>query len=67
MNEENKKPLILELDDAKKEFIKFINNLQSRGIPCYLIEMLMSDTLTQLHGIAKTELEMARKQIEGDN
>lgn len=64
MNAENKKPLILELDDAKKEFVKFINDLQSRGLPCYLIEMVMSDALTQLHNVAKTELEMARKQIQ---
>jgi hypothetical protein len=64
MNEENKKPLILELDDAKKEFVRFINDLQGRGLPCYLIEMVMSDALTQLHNVAKTELEMARKQIQ---
>lgn len=64
MNEENKKPLILELDDAKKEFVKFINDLQGRGLPCYLIEMVMSDALMQIHNVAKTELDMARKQIE---
>jgi hypothetical protein len=64
MNEENKKPLILELDDAKKEFIQFINDLQGRGLPCYLIEMVMSDALVQIHNVAKNELEMARKQMK---
>jgi hypothetical protein len=62
MNETNQKPLILELDDAKKEFVNFVNNLQSRGLPCYLIEMIMTEGLTQLRGIANMELEAARKQ-----
>jgi hypothetical protein len=64
MNEQNKKPLILELDDAKKEFVRFINDLQSRGLPCYLIEMAISEPLMQIRNVAKTELDMARKQIE---
>lgn len=62
MNETNQRPLILELDDAKKEFATFVNGLQQRGLPCYLIEMILSDGLAQIRSIANLELEAAKKQ-----
>lgn len=65
MNENQKtKPLIVEIEDAKAEFIQFINTLQKRGLPCYLIEMALSDVYAQLKSGANTELAMARKQME---
>ena len=63
MNENQKtKPLIVELEDAKAEFVQFINTLQHRGLPCYLIEMAISDVYAQLKKGASAELEAARKQ-----
>lgn len=63
MNENQKtKPLIVELEDAKNEFVQFINALQHRGLPCYLIEMAISDVYAQLKKGASAELEAARKQ-----
>jgi hypothetical protein len=64
MNEERKtKPLILELEDAKKTFVQFINTLQQQGLPCYLIEMALSDVFAQLKNGANAELTMARQQM----
>jgi hypothetical protein len=64
MNENQKtKPLIVELEDAKNEFVQFINTLQHRGLPCYLIEMVISDVYAQLKSGANTELAMARQQM----
>ncbi len=63
MNEENRKPLILELDDIKKDFIKFVTTLQGRGFPCYLIEMAISEPVAQLHSVAQSELETERKKM----
>ena len=64
MNEEKKKPFILELEDAKTEFIQLIQTLQGRGLSCYCIEMALSDVWSQVKSVAKQELEVARKQME---
>jgi hypothetical protein len=60
MNE--KKPLIVELEDAKIEFVQLIQKLQERGLSCYLIEKALGGVWTQVVSGAKLELEMARKQ-----
>ena len=63
MNEnEKKKPLIVELEDAKIEFVKLVQTLQERGLSCYLIERALGDVWAQIVNGAKLELEMARKQ-----
>lgn len=63
MNENKKtKPLIVELEDAKMAFVQFINNLQQQGLPCYLIEMTLSDVYAQLRNRADAELAAARQQ-----
>lgn len=70
MNEERKtKPLIVELADAKVAFAQLLNTLQQNGLSCYLIEMALSDIITQLHNGAMAELATARQQIakEGHN
>lgn len=64
MNEEKQKPLILELEDAKTEFIQFVQTLQDRGLPCYCIEMALSPVWTQIKTVAKQELDAARKQMK---
>lgn len=68
MNEEKQtKSLIVELENAKMNFTQFINSLQQKGIPCYLIDMTLSDVYAQLKNSAKAELAMARKQAEDGN
>lgn len=61
---EIQKPLIIELEDAKTEFLQLIQKLQKRGIPCYLIDMLLWDIYQQVKNVAKTELETARRHME---
>ena len=68
--EENKiqKPLILEMDEAKKEIIQVINNaIQVRKLPCYLLDMILSEIGAQIKEGAEQELAMARQQVEIEN
>ena len=65
--EENKiqKPFILEMDEAKAEIIQVINNaIQVRGLPCYMLDMILSEVGAQVKEGAKQELAMARQQIK---
>lgn len=64
--EQIQKPLIVELDDAKNEFMQFVQTLQNRGLPCYLIELALSPIMAQVHNVAKAELEAAKQQT-GNN
>ena len=64
------KPLIIELEDAKIEFLQLIQKLQQRGIPCYLIDMSLWDIYKQVQVAAQDELKSAReymdKQVKDD-
>lgn len=64
--EENKiqKPLILEIDEAKSEIIQVINNaIQVHKLPCYIVDMILSDVGAQIKEGAKNELAMLKSQI----
>lgn len=65
--EENKiqKPIILEMDEAKAEIIQVINNaIQARKIPCYMLDMILSEISAQIKEGAKNELTMLKQQME---
>jgi hypothetical protein len=65
--EENKKPFILEMDEFKQELIQVINNaIQVRKLPCYTIDMILSEIGTQIKEGAKQELAMAKQQMENE-
>ena len=65
--EEKQKPFILEIDEAKQEIIQTINNaIQVHKLPCYLVDMILSEVGTQVKEGAKQELAMARKQMENE-
>ena len=65
MEEKMNRPFILEVDEAKKEFIQVINNaIQVRKLPFYIISMILTDLHGQIKEGAKSELEMAKAQIE---
>ena len=65
MEEKMNRPFILEVDEAKKEFIQVINNaIQVRKLPCYIIEMILTDLHAQIKDGAKSELEMAKEQMK---
>ena len=58
------KPLIIRLNETKTELISVINNaVQQSGIPCYLLEPILSELLTQVRDGARNELQMAREQM----
>lgn len=65
--EENKKPFILEMDEAKFEIIQVINNaIQVHKLPCYIVDMILSEISTQIKEGAKQELAMAKAQMENE-
>ena len=67
--EENKiqKPFILEMDEAKSEIIQAINNaIQVRKLPCYLLDMILSEISSQIKAGAQNELAIARQQMENE-
>lgn len=61
--EEQKKqrPLILEIEDAKQEIINVVNKAIQRGLPCYIVDMILSDIYAQVKSGAKNELAQARQ------
>lgn len=61
--QKEKRPLILEIDEAKTEIIQVINNaIQVHGLPCYIVDMILSNISALVKEGAKNELEMAKKQ-----
>ena len=59
------RPLGLELDDAMKELNSAVEQISVRHeLPCYLLELLVSDVLSRLQNGKRTELENARKSYE---
>ena len=59
------KPLILEIDEAKTEMVACMNDIiKKHKLPFYIVEMLMSNIYNQIQDAAKSELAMAKKQVE---
>ena len=59
------RPLILELNEAKAELVQSVNNaLRIRGIPCYLMEPILSDVLAQIREGARNELAAAQAEAD---
>ena len=64
MEEKNvQRPLILEIEDTKQEIINVVNKAIQRGLPCYIVDMILSDICIQVKDGAKNELAMARQQV----
>lgn len=59
----NERPMILEIEDFKQQIIAIINEaMQVKKIPCFILEPIMNDFVTQVGMGAKAELERARQQ-----
>lgn len=59
------RPLALEIEDAKTELNAFIEQLSAKhGLPCYLLELLVSDVLAKLQNGKQVELEKAQRSYE---
>lgn len=58
------KPIILEMDEAKRELVQCVNNiLEKHGLNCYLIEPMFAELHTQIKATAQSELAQARAQM----
>ena len=61
------KPIILEMDEAKRELIQCVNDiLQRHGLNCYLIEPMFAELYTQIKASAQNELARAREEIQAN-
>ncbi len=61
----NNKPLILEIDEAKTEIIQAINNaLQVHNLPCYIVDMILTELRVQVKEGSRDELAVAREQVK---
>lgn len=59
------KPLILEMDEAKRELSQCVSDiLQKHGLNCYLIEPAFAELYTQIKATARNELAQARAQMK---
>lgn len=64
MSNQTKKPLIVEIDEAKKELAQCVNEiLNKHGLNCYLIEPYMTELCVQIKATAQKELTQAITQI----
>lgn len=61
----NNKPLCLEIEEAKYELNRAIEDISSRhGLPCYLLTPLVSDLLGRLENGKRREIEEAKATYE---
>ena len=62
-----KKPIIIEIDEAKKELAQCVGDiLQRHGLNCYLIEPAFADLYMQIKASAQNELAQARAKMAAD-
>lgn len=65
------KPFVIEMDETKRDLVSVVDTaIQERKIPCYVLEMLLSDILSQVQEVARREREFAKqsylKQFEAE-
>ena len=59
------KPFVIEMDETKRDLVSVVDAaIQIRKIPCYVLEMLLSDVLSQVHDVAQREREFAKQSLE---
>lgn len=65
------KPFVIEMDETKRDLVSVVDTaIQERKIPCYVLEMLLGDILSQVQEVARREREFANqsylKQFEAE-
>lgn len=61
----NNKPIILVAEEFKTEITQMINKaIQQNGLPCYIIDMILTELRTQIKEGAKYEIETALQQFQ---
>lgn len=62
------KPLCLEIDEATKELNEAIERIsREHGLPCYILEPIVSEVLSRLQNGKRIEIENARRSYEAQN
>lgn len=65
-NNKARRPLCLEIEDARKELTDAVEQISANhGLPCYLLELILSDVLTRVQNGKRIELAEAQKSWEG--
>lgn len=63
--EQKQRPIILELDEAKRELVQCVNGIiQNHKLSCYLLEPMFAELYAEIKATAKQELAQARAQEE---
>lgn len=58
------RPLVVRLREAKETFLAAVNSaINEQRLPCYLIEPILSEVLTQVRTTATQEYELAKAQM----
>lgn len=60
------RPIVLEIDEAKKELVQVVNDIIKRGIPFTVIDLMMSEIVTQIKSAMAEELKMATEQVKAE-
>ena len=59
------RPLVLRLREAKEQITATVNAvMQAQGLPCFLIEPIVTELLAQVRATAQAEYERAKAQTE---
>ena len=59
------KPFVIEMDETKKDLVSVVDTaIQERKIPCYVLEILLGDILSQVQEVARREREIARQSLD---
>ena len=63
--QKNARPMVIEVDEFKKELVKVINDaVRVRRIPYFILEPILNDVTMQVRDGAKEELRYAKQQTE---
>lgn len=55
-----KKPICLQLEDAKTELINVIDKYRKEGVPCFLLEPIMKDLYGQVAKVKGDEMKAVK-------
>ena len=59
------KPFVIEMDETERDLVSVVDDaIQIRKIPCYVLEMLLSNVLSQVKEVARKEREFAAQSFE---
>ena len=61
------RPIVLEIDEARKELVQVVNGIISRGIPFTVMDLMITEVATQIKIAMKEELKMATEQAKKEN